>query len=307
MKCIKFTYETPLTASVYCEELLQDEPDNRIHLDTVNTARFIDDTDITQFLEEHVTDLTEHIPPELKDLVVKAVFGKFEIRDIPYDADAYLLTEIYVRREPSMAEGVLMEEWVTGQLSDGWGESFEQEECSEDRIKYTKPEFDYTTFGFEEVYEYADVYWYLHPWNNDDNWHLSLHSKEEVELDIPADKPVVYGATCNLEEDHYIVRTVYQFEDIRVAIACIRNSGCLYSEEFIQWMERDGSNIPNARFYIVCVNEGMFTQFLPMLGVFRTDAKITELYTQEAESGSILVENFSETEHKEFRNELLNR
>lgn len=180
MKCEKLTYKSPLYGSVYCEDCI-DSPDSRVDFGPYGVLQLYNrGDDLMRFLSDRQEDLKEYVPEELEGLVVKAVFGI----DYVEDGKVYLLTEMYVRQEPTEFQYRLILEWITGQLSDGWGEGLEQQQVLEEKVRFNKPIFDEDTCEFAEEEIHSTAYFYVHPWSSNCNWVLDLVSNETVELDI---------------------------------------------------------------------------------------------------------------------------
>ena len=183
MKCIKLTYKSPLYGSVYCEGCV-DSPDSRVDFGPYGVLQLYNRGDyLMRFLSDRSEDLKEHIPEELQELVVKAVFGI----DYVEEGKVYLLTEIYAKQEPNPLQYAKIQDWMTSQLSDGWGEGLEQQQVLEENIRFNKTIFDDDTCEFVEEEICSTAYYYVHPWSSNCNWFLHLAYSETVELDIPED------------------------------------------------------------------------------------------------------------------------
>lgn len=183
MKCIKLTYRSPVFGSVVCEDL----PEEYVrHIDFgPETASLLFDKgpEVELFLTEQIEDLTFAVPEELKKLVLKAVFGEYDFDD----DGAYMKTEIYAAQEPTDEEHKLIIDWISGQMSDGWGEGVEQKAAYTERVEWESSEFDPYTCTFETNLCYADAHYYLHPWTRDPRWRVTLGDYESAELDIEPD------------------------------------------------------------------------------------------------------------------------
>ena len=180
MKCMKLTYKSPLNGSVYCEGLV-DEDDNRVDFGPYGVLQLYNRDDrLMRMLSDNCEDLRDCIPEELEGLVVKAVFGI----DFVGDSGMYLLTEVYVSRQPAEREYVDIHQWVVGQLSDGWGEGLEQEAFNFEDVRFSRTVFDEDLCEFTEEEICYTARYYVHPWQHGPGWHLDLISEELVELDV---------------------------------------------------------------------------------------------------------------------------
>ena len=182
MKCIKLTYKSPMFGSVSCEDL---ESFSCGHIDlspeTMEQIHHRSD-ELGNFLRKHMEDLVDHVPEQLKDIVVKAEFGDFTFDDF----GMCFLTEIYVRRMPDALESSLISEWITGQMSDGWGESLEQREFMLDRVEWTQPSFNEDEGIWESEEFLTTACYYVHSWT--DKFYLDLIDDMVVEIDVPQEK-----------------------------------------------------------------------------------------------------------------------
>ena len=183
MKCFKYTFKSPLNGTVYCEGLVE-EDDNRVDFGPYGVLQLYNrGQDVLMFLTDKLEDLKDYVPQDLKGLVVKAEFGD----SVEYRGGLYLLTQVCTRRELTEDELDTLANWIRGQLSDGWGESLENEAVFEEDVRFDKTVFDEDTCEFEESYEHHTARYYLHPWQYSGNWTLELVSTEPVEMDIKED------------------------------------------------------------------------------------------------------------------------
>lgn len=185
MKCTKLIYKSPVFGSVQCEDLPNE--DSRYIDFGPSTAYMLYEKgeDVLMFLTERGEDLSAHVPEELEGLVVKADFGCCRIEY----GEMYLLTEIYVRQEPTDLQNRQIIDWITGQMSDGWGEGLEQHPVYTESVVSRVPSFNETECEFEDEEVRATAEYFLHPWANDATWSVTLVDAQEVELDI--DEPDV--------------------------------------------------------------------------------------------------------------------
>ena len=300
MKCKKFTYLSPLHGSVQCEDLI-DTSYGREDFDSEGVfALYNRNYCVEEFLGSCAEDLVQHVPDTLKKLVLKAVFGKYSI----IDGSIFLATEIYVKREPNTEEGTLLEEWITAQLSDGWGEALEQNAVFEEPITVSTKTFNATDCEFEEDCYDTTAFYYLHPWASSD-WCLELGEIEEVDVYIPYQEPIVHSAYCKLNDrGEYITRTVYKAPNIESAFQCIKNSGAIYDTEMLRLIEEKGSLADPVEVFIVLAHTGLFSQFLPIVGFMNNG--LARLFELDAESGDIDLQDYYDRNYEEFYQKLLN-
>lgn len=297
MKCKKLTYLSPLHGSVQCEDLIE-ESYGREEFDSEGVfALYNRNYCVEEFLGSCVEDLVQYVPDTLKKLVLKAVFGKYSI----IDGSIFLATEIYVKREPNTEEGTLLGEWITAQLSDGWGEALEQNAVFEESITVSTKTFNATECEFEEDCYDTTAFYYIHPWTSLD-WSLELGEIEEVDVYIPYQEPIVHSAYCKLNDrGEYITTTVYKAPNSESAFQCMKNSGAFYDTDMLRLVEEKGS-IGDCEIFIVLAHTGLFSQFLPIVGMMNeTKARLFEL---DAESGEIDIQDYDNGNYEGFYKKL---
>lgn len=303
MKLLKCTFRSPLNGSICCEELLSDT-DGRVELNSEQMATLYHrNYELKEFLEKNKEDLTFALPDDIKDFVFKAEIGDHTM----YEGNLYLLTHVWV--DGNDFEGgrrLKIQDWITGQLSDGWGESLEQREWTEDSVLARSTYFDKYDLNFDFSEEYYKAYYYVNPWVSHE-FYVELVNCEEDELDIMSEEPVVYKASCQLlDNGTYATRTVYQFYEPDNVVTFIKNSGNTYSDFVTRWIEERGGFGCAIKCYVLHVNEGTFSQFLPVFGVVDMDLHSAHLYTLNAEEGTMVMEAFTEEEYSEFFTKLIN-
>ena len=179
MKLKKYTFTTPLFGSIACEGLLPDT-DGRIELSPEQMCRLYDQgEELHMFLDENMEDLASCVPEELKNVVLRAVFGDCAM----LGGRMYLRTYIYTEESLNETGIDQVQEWITGQLSDGWGEALEQREWMSKRISKPTIYFDEYSLEFEEDEEMYEVGYYADPWNCG-GVIVDLEEIEEVEEDV---------------------------------------------------------------------------------------------------------------------------
>lgn len=182
MKLMKYTFDTPLFGSIECEELLSDT-DGRIDLSPQQMCRLYDrDSELAEFLESCVEDLAFCVPEQFKDTVLRAEFGDFDL----HGGMMWLQTHIWVTAHLTQSGIEEIQEWISGQMSDGWGEGVEQCEWMTTTVSKPTVYFDEWTLDFEESEELCEVSYCAHPWNADE-FYISLVDVEEVEVETQFD------------------------------------------------------------------------------------------------------------------------
>lgn len=260
MKLYKYTFRSPLSGSIYCEELYSDT-DGRQELDYTDMAKiYVCDSRLADFLEKNREEVTDYTPENIRNLI-----HKIELGDYGTVAGAmFLMSHVWSKKELTEDEQSIIREFITGQLSDGWGESVEQKHWRHDWVDTGKPHFDLDYCEWEDDEERMSAYFYVQPWNYED-FYIELHSSDIEEVADP--EPRVYHSCCEAQEDGgYKVTTIYEFDDPTIAAECIRNSGAIFSENFVCRLEMFDDCGVEKSYHIVIVYEGMETRFKDVLG-----------------------------------------
>lgn len=303
MKLYKYTFKSPLCGSIHCDDLFIDTS-NRAELDATEMAHIYNaDSELSSFLDNNKEDLTEYLPDYFKSLVNKIEVGDYGV----FNGELCLLAHVWATEEMTDRDIDDVQEYISGQYSDGWGEGLEQREWREDRVGISRPYFDPEEAEWDDDTEYTYATFYVHPWS-DRQYSIELQYRDIEE--IPDPDPVIQSAKCDLMENGgYRVRTVYRFEDEAQVLNSIKNSGLLYSDEFYKWVEDFGTFGKNKFLYLVVVNEGLYNKILPMLGVKNTYTLTdnARLFTVDAESGEVNLDEYLEDELPNFFKDLLNK
>lgn len=299
MKCVKLTYMSPLRGSVECEDVVKQDYGKEVFGSEGVYALFYRTYEVDEFLSNCIEDLVQCVPNSLKNLVVKAVFGKHEI----HDKCLFLITEIFVRHYPTQEQLDNIQDWITGQLSDGWGESLEQRAVYEEEVTVDTVEFNPCECEFEHDSYDTTAYYYLHPWSYED-WSLEMVNDEEVEVDIPYAKPKAFGANCRLNDSgEYTSKTVYKIADGESAVHWIKESGACYDSDMFRLIEEKGSLADPVEIFVIHSNTGLFSQFLPVVGMMNSTK--ARLFQIDEESGEIDLQDYDNEQFNGFYAKLL--
>lgn len=214
MKLMKYTFRSPLFGSIYSDELFPDT-DGSFDLSAEGMADMYDKCgeSLMMFLTENIEDLAEYVDAKFRGIVVKACFGDFTTQS----GKMYLLTYIYTLCELSDSQIQDIEEWISGQMSDGWGESLEQREWKREIVyrKYTV--FDEYCMEFEDEQERVEVSYYCKPWNAY-NFYIDLEGYTEEEVDVEG--KVI--ATLNIPGKELKVFKVKNANDLLILLTAYR-------------------------------------------------------------------------------------
>lgn len=195
MKAKKWTVVSPVTVSISADTpfFLEDyygEEQESFDLDMSQSAGLVNSSDsLSSFLANmEKEDLREHYEEDRN--IYKIVFGDSRITE---DCDRIIaLTYVYTSPElQELPRSVL--DFISGQLSDGWGEGKEQEEVKLCTYYRNTQNFSVESGEMEEEEEGPySVYAYVHFWQPD-NFYLNVEELPEY-ADILDEKEILRNA-----------------------------------------------------------------------------------------------------------------
>lgn len=195
MKAKKWTVVSPVTVSIsadtpfFLDECCGEEQES-FDLDMSQSANLVNSSDsLSSFLADmEKEDLREHYEEDRN--IYKIVFGDSRITE---DCDRIIaLTYVYTSPElQELPRSVL--DFISGQLSDGWGEGKEQEEVKLCTYYRNTQNFSIESGEMEEEEEGPySVYAYVHFWQPD-NFYLNVEELPEY-ADILDEKEILRNA-----------------------------------------------------------------------------------------------------------------
>lgn len=195
MKAKKWTVVSPVTVSIsadtpfFLDECCGEEQES-FDLDMSQSANLVNSSDsLSSFLANmEKEDLREHYEEDRN--IYKIVFGDSRITE---DCDRIIaLTYVYTSPElQELPQSVL--DFISGQLSDGWGEGKEQEEVKLCTYYRKTQNFSIESGEMEEEEEGPySVYAYVHFWRPD-NFYLNVEELPEY-ADILDEKEILRNA-----------------------------------------------------------------------------------------------------------------
>lgn len=195
MKAKKWTVVSPVTVSIsadtpfFLDECCGEEQES-FDLDMSQSANLVNSSDsLSSFLANmEKEDLREHYEEDRN--IYKIVFGDSRITE---DCDRIIaLTYVYTSPElQELPQSVL--DFISGQLSDGWGEGKEQEEVKLCTYYRNTQNFSIESGEMEEEEEGPySIYAYVHFWHPD-NFYLNVEELPEC-ADILDEKEILRNA-----------------------------------------------------------------------------------------------------------------
>lgn len=195
MKAKKWTVVSPVTVSIsadtpfFLDECCGEEQES-FDLDMSQSANLVNSSDsLSSFLANmEKEDLREHYEEDRN--IYKVVFGDSRITE---DCDRIIaLTYVYTSPElQELPQSVL--DFISGQLSDGWGEGKEQEEVKLCTYYRNTQNFSIESGEMEEEEEGPySIYAYVHFWQPD-NFYLNVEELPEY-ADILDEKEILRNA-----------------------------------------------------------------------------------------------------------------
>lgn len=189
MKTTHFRFKTPCRGRIYGDSVFEGTPYEYegLELSSTTMARLYERCpELSQFLERNKEEMTQYIDSENKPLedVVRLELGDYGV----FNGRFYLIHHVWIKGqidEISEEELQAVEEYIMGQLSDGWGEGLEQREWLDYDVEWSRPYFDEDSAEFEEEYFRDTASYYVVPWNAEMT--ITQLDSEECELDVSAE------------------------------------------------------------------------------------------------------------------------
>ena len=201
MKTTHFRFRTPCYGRIYGDSVFEGtayESGGQEICATAMANLYERYSQLSQFLERNKEEMTQYIDSENKPLedVVRLELGDYGV----FNGQFFLVHHVWIKGQPdeiSEEELLAVEEYIMGQLSDGWGEGFEQREWLNHYVEWSHPYFDTDSAQFEEEDFRDNVSYYLVPWNSE--MEITQLDSEECELDVSAE----LIATMERKEDRF--------------------------------------------------------------------------------------------------------
>ena len=189
MKTTHFRFKTPCRGRIYGDSVFEGTPyeNEGLELSSTTMARLYERCpELSQFLERNKEEMTQYIDSENKPLedVVRLELGDYGV----FNGRFYLIHHVWIKGqidEISEEELLAVQEYIMGQLSDGWGEGLEQREWLDYDVEWSRPYFDEDSAEFEEEYFRDTASYYVVPWNAEMT--ITQLDSEECELDVSAE------------------------------------------------------------------------------------------------------------------------
>lgn len=201
MKTTHFRFKTPCYGRIYGESVFEGTPYENEGQDidaSVMATLYERYSQLSQFLDRNKEEMTQYIDSENKPLedVVRLELGDYGV----FNGRFCLVHHVWIKGqldEISEEEIHAVEEYIMGQLSDGWGEGLEQREWMDKDVEWSQLYFDTDSAEFEEEYFRDNVSYYLVPWNT--KMEITRLDYEEFELEVSAE----LIATMERKEDRF--------------------------------------------------------------------------------------------------------
>ena len=189
MKTTHFRFKTPCYGRIYGDSVFEGTPYESEGQDidaSVMATLYERHPELSVFLDRNKEEMTQYIDSANKPLedVVRLELGDYGV----FNGRFCLVHHVWIKGqfdEISEEEIQAVEEYIMGQLSDGWGEGLEQRAWMSHYIEWSQPYFDTDSAEFEEEDFRDDVGYYLEPWNS--KMEITRLDYEECELDVCAE------------------------------------------------------------------------------------------------------------------------
>ena len=201
MKTTHFRFKTPCYGRIYGDSVFEGTPYESEGQDidaSVMANLYERHPELSEFLDRNKEEMTQYIDSENKPLedVVRLELGDYGV----FNGRFCLVHHVWIKGqldEISEEEIHAVEEYIMGQLSDGWGEGLEQREWMDHDVEWSRLYFDTDSAEFEEEYFRDNVSYYLEPWNS--KMEITRLDYEEFELEVSAE----LIATMERKEDRF--------------------------------------------------------------------------------------------------------
>lgn len=201
MKTTHFRFRTPCYGRIYGDSVFEGtayESGGQEICATAMANLYERYSQLSEFLERNKEEMTQYIDSDNKPLedVVRLELGDYGV----FNGQFCLVHHVWIKGQPdeiSEKELHAVEEYIMGQLSDGWGEGLEQREWLNHYVEWSHPYFDTASAQFEEEDFRDNVSYYLVPWNSE--MEITQLDSEECELDVSAE----LIATMERKEDRF--------------------------------------------------------------------------------------------------------
>lgn len=306
MKIKKWTLRSPITASISCDFEFTNQLDGRtqdnMNLDCGGAARLVEIYPDIQYALSNMEkeDLVEHFDKN-DGSIYRIEFGDWAL----FNGRLYHLCQVYTKAELEELPASVFD-FITGQLSDGWGEGKEQDYVYRGTVEYSTPYFD-TDSGFEleEFEEKFEVY--LHYWDAED-FDISIYNIDEEEVDWVPEKELKVAFSCATAQDDgsFRVVTVYEFVDIEMVLNALKESYILRNEEMISFIEQTAPFGCAVKYYLTIINEGLHSYPRPTLGIVDMDLHKAKLFIVN-EDVEVMEFPYEEGQYTQFYKEIFTR
>ena len=201
MKTTHIRFRTPCYGRIYGDSVFEGTPyeSGGMELSATAMVRLYERyPQLSEFLERNKEEMTQYIDSENKPLedVARLELGDYGV----FDGRFCLVHHVWIKGqldEISEEELHAVEEYIMGQLSDGWGEGLEQSDWLSHFVEWSQPYFDTDSVQFEEE-DFRDIVRYhLVPWKSE--MKIIQLDSEECELDVSAE----LIATMERKEDRF--------------------------------------------------------------------------------------------------------
>lgn len=166
MKAIHYRFATEIHGMVSADDVFEGTmyENEGFRLDANQMARIFDSSpSLATFLDGEKCDVTQFVPQELKESILKITLGDYAL----IDGKLYFIHHVWFADHEDTPENVdAVDSYITGQLSDGWGEGLEQRPFGEETVRWDKPYFDEYSLEFDREECRVDAAYYVVPWDD---------------------------------------------------------------------------------------------------------------------------------------------
>lgn len=275
MKLYHYHVKTPVVASVGCEDLSNFYPFDKNGTKDIDAQEAAEMHDAEPYFQEHIDRETCNLAEYLREeSPLMSCITRIEPKELDIgEGKLYLITAVDSTEELDEEKIKLLEEYISGQFSDGWGEGLEQREVAEIQVRLQEPSWDAAAWDINmETTNTVCAYVYMHVWNSSNFWIITELRYAEDVPDPEPEKPhatFVASYVASKKGVGYRVKNVYK-SDIAGMIGFlnwVKETTSINVDFQLRVLQEGGEVLDAAReAFVAFVFDGFDRNILPVIG-----------------------------------------